>query len=108
MKRGSIANLQMRKNLCIGSQTEKHSYKCTVLKYDEKQECLYFLLGTECLTDVSLDGIYGCEIEEENEVTSCIGRIRERYMNKQGNVLKFQIQNGFYKINLKCVDKPRA
>ena len=108
MRKGDIANLQMRKMLGVGKQTEDIYYKCTVLKYDEKKECIYFLLESDSLAVISLDAVYGCEIQTEKEMVSCMGRIRERYCGPQGKILKFQIKNGFYKINLKCVDKQRA
>ena len=45
----------------------------------------------------SLDALYTCSLEQEEESVSCQGQIRERYWNKLGRVIVFHIQNGFYK-----------
>ena len=71
-----------------------------------------YLVSEEAeLTSYSLDGIYECSIENLEDPVICKGIIKERYWNKAGKVMKFKIQNGFYKktskLNRKCVDKPK-
>ena len=49
------------------------------------------------MEDISLDAVYECSIQNENEIFTCQGFIKERYISKLGKVIVFQIQNGFYK-----------
>ena len=51
---------------------------------------------------------YECVIQTEKEQLHCTGRIKERYYGMAGKTFKFEIENGFYKINLKQVDKQMA
>ena len=46
---------------------------------------------------VILEGIYECSIEDPKDPVVCKGILKERYWNKAGRVVKFKIQNGFYK-----------
>lgn len=105
MKQGNRAQLIMKKNLCTDMNVDNKIYFCQIIRYDEKQECIYLVLEKEALTDISLDAIYECSIDSTEDVTVCTGRVRERYNDTFGQVLKFEIKNGFYKINVKSVDK---
>lgn len=105
MKRGDSVQLKMEKVLRAGDTKDKVAYACTVLGYDTKHESVCLLLETGKLTDLSLDAIYSCKIQSEEEQISCTGRICDRYHGKAGKTIEFQIKNGFYKINLKSVDK---
>ena len=105
MKRGTDAKIKMKKNLCKDVAMDQKVYFCKVLSYDAKQECIYLVLENDELTALSLDGIYECRIHEAERDVFCTGRIRERYHSEAGKILKFEIENGFYKINLKSVDK---
>lgn len=108
MKKGDRATLSMRKTLCVGGVLDEQEHSATVLHYDEKQECIYFFLQSGKLTDLSLDAIYECKIQTDKERLDCTGRIKERYFGEAGKTFKFEIENGFYKINIKCVDKQMA
>lgn len=105
MKRGDYAELKMKKVLHVGGVIDEKVQICSVLEFDENRECLYFLLQAGELTELSLDTIYECKIKSSDVQTNCTGRIKERYCGSDGKVIKFQIENGFYKINLKSVDK---
>jgi len=105
MKKGDIACIRMKKTIIAKSDLKEQEFPGNISKYDDNKECIYFLLQSGQLEDLSLDAIYECKIKKDNEVVSCTGRIRERYCGEEGKMLKIQIENGFYKINIKCVDK---
>lgn len=105
MKRGDSVELKMEKVLRVGDIKDKATYACKVLEYDTGRESLCLLLETGKLRELSLDAIYFCKIQSEEEQISCTGRICDRYHGKAGKILEFQIKSGFYKINLKSVDK---
>ena len=95
----------MKKVLNANGVVDEKSYDCTVFGYDAKQECIYLVLESDKLPTISLDAIYECRIDEGESLALCTGRVKERYENLWGKTLRFQIENGFYKINLKSVDK---
>ena len=101
MNRGECVELKMEKILCLNGVKEDMVHACTVLRYDENQECIYLLLQGGELTELSLDAIYTCKILGEDMQTECDGRIQARYCSEAGKILEFKIKNGFYKINLK-------
>ena len=65
--------------------------------FDPEKETIWLLTGKTELPVFSLDALYTCSLEQEEESVSCQGQIRERYWNKLGRVIVFHIQNGFYK-----------
>lgn len=101
MRQGDSAALYMKKLLRAGDALDDDVYSSAVLQYDEKEECIYLRLESGRLTDLSLDAIYECKIQTEKEQLHCTGRIKERYRGVAGKTFKFEIENGFYKINLK-------
>jgi len=101
MKKGDSAALCMKKTLRAVDAMDERVYESVVLHYDEKTECIYFQLESGKLTELSLDAIYECSIQTEKEQLDCTGRIIERYRGIAGKTFKFEIENGFYKINLK-------
>ena len=105
MKQGQETRLYMKKQLCTDEVLDTKEYLCSVLSYDLNKECIYLVLESETLSDISLDAIYECQIREEQHRTISTGRIRQRYQNQYGDILEFHIENGFYKINIKLVDK---
>ena len=105
MKRGTDAKIKMKKNLCKDVAMDQKVYFCKVLSYDAKQECIYLVLENDEVTALSLDAVYECSIMEPEQGICCTGRVKDRYHNAFGKILKFEIENGFYKINLKSVDK---
>ena len=62
-----------------------------------KEESIYLLTGKSELPLFSLDGVYECILEVEEEEIKCEGVIKERYGNKLGKVVVFYVRNGFYK-----------
>lgn len=108
MKRGDRVKIKMQKALRVGMKPEDKLHTCELLKYDYKKECLYLLVTSSKLTEFSLDAIYVCEIQNDTDILQCTGRIKERYCHEEGKLLKIEIENGFYKINIKSVDKQRA
>ena len=105
MRRGDRVELKMKKMLQADGKLDDREYICKVLKYDKSRENFHFDLQSGMLTELSLDAIYECKITSVDTQIKCSGRIKERYRGEEGCVLKFQIENGFYKINLKNVDK---
>ena len=105
MKRGDAAVLVMKKVLCADIEMDKTKYLCEMLTFDEKRKALFLVVANHLLQAFSLDAIYECTIKENDAIISCTGRIKERFCNEYGQVVKFEIKNGFYKINVKSVDK---
>ena len=105
MNNGNRAELKMKQMFHAGQENDKTVYSCTMLKYKANQEILKLSLDEGKLTDISLDAIYECKIFGDNSYLVCMGRIKERCQTAEGNILIFEIKNGFYKINLKSVDK---
>lgn len=105
MRKGDLAELRVKKVLISGNVPEELMHICKVLYLNEKEECLYLLLEESNLEELSLDSIYECNIKSKEMITKCTGRIKERYICSEGKVIKIQIENGFYKINIKSVDK---
>ena len=101
MRRGDKVKIKMQKVLHSGVTLNEHVYFCELLQYDEKEECLYLVTEQSELTVFSLDAIYFFEVQTETGLLQCTGRIKERSRQKVGKILKIQIENGFYKINIK-------
>ena len=108
MKYKEQAKLHMKKSILIDGKVDSKIYSCSILWYDSKEECIYLVLENDVLPNISLDVIYECELERQQETLMCTGTVKERFYNEYGKILKFQIQNGFYKINVKSVDKQMA
>lgn len=98
MKTGDKATIVMRKALKKAIVTDEKVYPCSVLCYEAKQECIYLVLEGELLSSISLDAIYECQIREAQHMLACTGRVLERFNSEPGKILKFRIENGFYKI----------
>jgi len=96
MKKGDRARFTVKKCLRKGYEKEYGDFWVSVWKYDAKEECIYFILEDEELINVSLDIIYGCEIFSGDKKISCTGRVKERYYNEYGKIVKFEIENGFF------------
>lgn len=105
MKTGDKVVLTMTKALLANKQLDEKNYLCEVLRYEPKQECIYLVLENDLLQSISLDAVYDCKIVEGEEERICTGRIKERFYNEYGKILVLEIENGFYKISLKSVDK---
>ena len=91
---------------------DETEYLCKIIAYDEEEErrCIWYRKRRN--SPLFFDGIYECSIEDPKDPVVCKGILKERYWNKAGRVMKFKIQNGFYKksskLNRKCVDKPKG
>ncbi len=108
MKSGDRVILKMQKALRTDMVMDEKPYLCKVLRYDENLECIYLVLENDFLPIISLDVLYECSVlGKENEIL-CTGRVKERFQNEYGNIIKFEIKNGFYKITLNSVDKQEA
>ncbi len=105
MREKKQAFLTMKKILRAGEKPDEKTYVCSVVDYKEKTECLYLLLQEGSLTDLSLDAVYECRIMEADCEIQSTGRIRARYFCEHGKMLEMRIENGFYKNNIKSVDK---
>lgn len=102
---GNMAKIQMEKVLRMQDKINENEYDCQVLEYNEKEERLTFLLRSGSLEQLNLDAVYQCRIQQNEECYVCQGTIRERFLDERGKVFVVSIENGFYKINLKSVDK---
>ena len=105
MRRGDVAELKIKKVLLSGNVPDDLVHRCSVLNLSEKEECLYLILEESELEELSLDNIYECTIKSTDAITKCTGRIKERYIGKEGKKLRIQVENGFSKITIKSVDK---
>ncbi len=108
MKKVDRVEIKMKKALCTGEKLDEQIYLCELLKYDSKRECLYFEVAALDLTVFSLDAIYECRLQSGTSILECTGRIKERYCQRNEKIIKFEIENGFYKNNIKLVDKQMA
>lgn len=97
MYEGYPVELCMTQNILKGDELDQRMHYCKVIEYDEDAEVITLLLRGEGVTVISLDAIYSCKIMDGERYTKCEGRIMERYLNKQGHMLVFKIENGFYK-----------
>lgn len=94
---GCTAKLRMERVILEDSFFDETEYLCKIIAYDEEEGTLYLVSEEAELTSYSLDSIYECSIEKLEDPVVCKGIIKERYWNKAGKVMKFKIQNGFYK-----------
>lgn len=103
MYEGCPVELWMEQMILEDGEYEERVHYCKVITYDEGKECIELLLRGEEVDIISLDAVYGCKIMDGDKSAECKGIIRERYLDKLGNMLIFQIENGFYKnsLNLK-------
>ena len=108
MKYGDKVKLYMKKSILVDEEKNEKIFDCNVLRYESKEESIYLMLENDELQNISLDAIYECELESQSEYVSCEGTVKERFYNEHGKILKLQIQNGFYKINVKLVDKQKV
>ena len=101
---GCTAKLRMDRVILEDSFFDETEYLCKIIAYDEEEETLYLVSEEAELTFYSLDGIYECSIEDPKDPVVCKGILKERYWNKAGRVMKFKIQNGFYKKVLNYIE----
>lgn len=100
MFEGCTAQLKMIKMILEGGFFNEGTYPCEIIRYEEDHECIHLLLLEGELPEISRDAVYQCRIEGEEEEVTCQGMIIERFIDKRGNIMVFQIENGFYKNNL--------
>ena len=105
MKKVDRVEVKMKKALRTGAKTDEQTFACDLLRYDSRRESLYFEVGASDLNMFSLDAIYECKLQSGTSVLECTGRIKERYCQGNKKVIKFEIENGFYKNSIKLVDK---
>ncbi len=94
---GNTVKLRMTKMILDRGRYDEAVHACKVIMYKKEEERIYLLTGKTELTEFSLDANYECTIPESGREIRCGGFIRERYWNKLGKVIVFQIKNGFYK-----------
>ena len=97
MYRECPVNVSMVRVILGDCYCDEHIHSCQVIRYIPDKECIYLLAEEDELSAFSLDALYECEIRVEDEMLKCQGFITERYNSKQGKVIVFRIQNGFYK-----------
>lgn len=100
MYEGNPADLKMEKILLADGVLDESTRMCRVYQYDLDEEYLYLELKTGALPSISLDAKYRCEIKTKTERLYCTGVVKERFRSEDKNLLKFRIEDGFYK---KCV-----
>lgn len=94
---GCPVELCMKQILLENEEIDDRIHYCKVMEYDEMKEQLKMMLRGEEVSVISLDAIYDCKIMDGESYAKCQGRVSERYLNKQGNMLIFQVEDGFYK-----------
>lgn len=91
------AHLSMVRVILGDGYFDETVYACSIIRYIPEKESIYLLAEKADLPDFSLDALYECSIQKNEDVLKCQGFIKERYISKLGKVIVFQIQNGFYK-----------
>ncbi len=100
MQIGDIVKLSMSKILKKDMELDKAEYFAEVLSYDEEEQLLLLGCTKEVLMKISLEARYSCSTQFDDHCISCVGVVRERYDGEEGSVIRFYIENGFYKIML--------
>lgn len=100
MIEGCPVELWMEQMILEEGEFEERVHYCKVIRYDQDKEHIQLLLRGEEVDVISLDAIYGCKIMDGEKSAECKGMILERYLEARGNMLVFQIENGFYKNSL--------
>lgn len=90
------ASLRMTRVIVQNGCFDDNIYNCEIITYNPKEESIYLLVEKYELPLFSLDGVYECILEAEEDIR-CEGVIKERYCNKLGKVVVFYVRNGFYK-----------
>lgn len=100
MQIGDIVKLSMNKILKKDMEFDNEEYFAEVLSYDEEEQLLLLGCAKEVLMKISLEARYSCSTQFDDHCISCLGIVRERYDNEEGSVIRFYIENGFYKVML--------
>ncbi len=95
MFEGSSVIMKMERSILRDGVFDEDEHEAQVLRYQEQEACLYLSVENYDLPEFSLDAVYECKILDK-EVT-CLGIIVERFKQSGDCVIKFKIQNGFYK-----------
>ena len=98
MYEGCMADLKMEKVVSMDEVFDEEIHCCKIFKYDAEEDYIQLLLEEENLSAISLDAKYECTIGTRTEALSCSGVVNERYHCENGNMLIFQIENGFYSV----------
>ena len=97
MYEGCQADIRMNRMVLKEGRFDAKVHHCSITMYRPEEECIYLVAEDTEITEFSLDGNFECRSNTPEGEIACIGAITERYWNKAGRVLKFQIKNGFYK-----------
>ena len=95
MYEGSSVILKMERSILRDGIYDEDDYEASVLRYQGQEEYMYLSVEEYDLPEFSLDAVYECFIQEEG--ISCFGIIVERFRQSGDCVIKYKIQNGFYK-----------
>ncbi len=101
MYEGNLVDLQMAKTISADVVLDDTTHRCQVYKYDIEEDYIYLDLKEQDLTAISLDAKYQCYISTKKEILYCTGVVKERYRSKEGNMVVFRIENGFYSVSEK-------
>lgn len=91
------AHLKMLRMILEDGRFEEAESTCCAITYNQEKECIYLLVEDTALPNLSLDAVYECRIDTEDEPVYCKGRIIERYCNSLGKNAVMRVRNGFYK-----------
>lgn len=100
MYEGCSVELEMRQMILEEGKMEERIHYGRIISYDADQARMRLLLRGEPVEVISLDAIYRCKIMDGERSAECEGMVLERYLDRQGDMLVFQIENGFYKNSL--------
>lgn len=98
MYEGNMVDLRMEKIISADGIFDDSTKQCKVSKYDPEEDYIYLELNEGELMSISLDAKYRCFISTKTEFLYCTGVVKERYRQKDRNILKFRIENGFYNV----------
>ena len=98
MYEGCAADLKMEKVISMDAVFDEEIHCCKIYNYDAEEDYILLLLEEDNIAAISLDAKYDCTIGTKAELLSCSGTVKERYQCEKGNMLVFQIENGFYSV----------
>ena len=95
MYEGLPVEIKMERIVTPNGIFDEGTHYGTVIKYDSS-DYIKVKLKEENLLAISLDAKYRCYIVTSSETLMCYGVIEERYRSREGNVIVFRIENGFF------------
>lgn len=94
-------NLQVElkavKTILKDGEVDPVTHMSVIDTYDEARESFLLVMDSEDTNSYYLDNEYQCTIKTDSGDLYCYGMIKERFWQNDRGVVKFNIQNGFYR-----------